>query len=172
MSRAEARRNVGMARYIALIRKTAKSAFGVDFPDFPGCVSAGKTLESALVNAREALALHIEGLREDGEALPAPSSLDAVMADPHNGTAAAVLIDAPPARGRVARVNITLDESILRRIDETAERIGTTRSGFLVSSALDRMGRLEEASAPYDRGGAARKGRGTRAAKTRRSRGR
>ena len=52
--------------YIALIRKEADSDFGVSFPDFPGCVTAGKDLDEANAFAREALALHIEGLIEDG----------------------------------------------------------------------------------------------------------
>ena len=49
--------------YIAYLHKDSKSDFGVSFPDFPGCVSAGKTLEEARRMAEEALALHIEGLR-------------------------------------------------------------------------------------------------------------
>lgn len=136
-----------MTRYIALIRKEAKSAFGVDFPDFPGCISAGRSLDDALANAREALALHIEGLIEDGGTLPSASGLDEIMTDPRNRAAAAVLIDTPAALGRVARVNITLDESILRRIDDAAARAGTSRSGFLVRSALDRIGQLEDSAA-------------------------
>lgn len=147
-----------MARYIALIRKEPKSCFGVDFPDFPGCIGAGDTLEEATANAREALAAHIELLLEYGDSLPAPSDLDKIMADPHNRGAAAVLIDAPPAAGRVARVNITLGESVLRRIDEAAARLGTSRSGFLARAALDRIGRLEESDAePYAHGPTIRK---------------
>ena len=55
-----------MTVYIALLRKEPKSDFGVDFPDFPGCVSAGSTTEEAARMAREALELHIEGMLEDG----------------------------------------------------------------------------------------------------------
>ena len=46
-----------MTAYIALLRKQPDSDFGVDFPDFPGCVTAGETLEEARVMAAEALAL-------------------------------------------------------------------------------------------------------------------
>ncbi|MFY9875652.1 MAG: type II toxin-antitoxin system HicB family antitoxin, partial [Rhodomicrobium sp.] len=41
--------------YPALVDKDAESDFGVSFPDFPGCVSAGETLEDALIGAQEAL---------------------------------------------------------------------------------------------------------------------
>lgn len=57
-----------MTAYIALLRKDPGSDYGVDFPDFPGCVTAGKTLEDARRMAAEALALQVEGMLEDREA--------------------------------------------------------------------------------------------------------
>lgn len=61
--------------YPALIHKDPDSDYGVSFPDFPGCVSAGKTLAEASRFAEEALALHIEGMLEDGDTLPEPMSI-------------------------------------------------------------------------------------------------
>ena len=81
-----------MTAYIALLRKDQGSDYGVDFPDFPGCVTAGTTLEEARRMAAEALEFHIQGMSEDGEAIPEPSLLDAVMADPHNRDAVAFLV--------------------------------------------------------------------------------
>lgn len=49
-----------MTAFIALMRKEPSSDYGVDFPDFPGCVTAGQTLEEARKFAYEALGLHIE----------------------------------------------------------------------------------------------------------------
>ena len=80
-----------MRQYIALIHKDANSDFGVSFPDLPGCVTAGATLDEARDMAEEALALHVEGLEQDGEAIPEPSSLEAVMADPDNRDGVAIL---------------------------------------------------------------------------------
>jgi predicted RNase H-like HicB family nuclease len=120
-----------MTSYIGLIRKDADSDFGVDFPDFPGCVSAGATLDEARRMAQEALELHIGGVLEDGEALPVPSSLEAVMADPENADAVAFLVSVPEAADRTVRVNITLPERLLRRIDERAKN----RSAFLARAA-------------------------------------
>jgi len=62
-----------MTAYIALRRKDIDSDFGVEFPDFPGCVTAGATLEEARQMADEALRLHVERMIEDQRALPAPS---------------------------------------------------------------------------------------------------
>jgi predicted RNase H-like HicB family nuclease len=68
-----------MTQYIALIHKEPASDYGVSFPDFPGCISAGVTLDDARAMATEALALHVKGMIEDGEALPKPSSLEDIM---------------------------------------------------------------------------------------------
>ena len=81
-----------MPNYIGLIHKDADSHFGVSFPDFPGVVAAGTTLDDARAMAEEALALHIEGLGEDGEAIPEPSALEGVMSDPDNRSGGAILV--------------------------------------------------------------------------------
>ncbi|MBX9773608.1 MAG: type II toxin-antitoxin system HicB family antitoxin [Xanthobacteraceae bacterium] len=81
-----------MRQYIGLIHKEAASDYGVSFPDFPGVVTAGKDLDDARAMAEEALAFHVEGLVADGEAVPEPSSLEAVMADPQNQEGVAILV--------------------------------------------------------------------------------
>ncbi|TIV48242.1 MAG: CopG family transcriptional regulator, partial [Mesorhizobium sp.] len=73
-----------MRHYIGLIHKDADSDFGVSFPDFPGVITAGTSLDEARMLAEEALAFHVEGLVDDGEAIPEPSSLEDVMADEDN----------------------------------------------------------------------------------------
>jgi predicted RNase H-like HicB family nuclease len=65
--------------YIAYLHKNRKSDFGVSFPDFPGCITAGRTLEEARRRAAEALSFHIAGMIEDGEKIPNPSSIDDVQ---------------------------------------------------------------------------------------------
>jgi predicted RNase H-like HicB family nuclease len=82
-----------MTAYIGLLRKQKDSDFGVAFPDFPGCVTAGRTLDEARDMAAEALAFHIEGMQADGQNIPPPSSLEIVMADRYNKGAVAVLVD-------------------------------------------------------------------------------
>lgn len=130
-----------MAEYIALLHKDADSDYGVSFPDFPGCITAGSDLDEARAMAAEALALHIAGMIEDGEAIPEPSSLEAIMAERENRDAVAFLVPAPQRATKVVRVNITVPEDALQEIDSYAERHGFTRSGFIVRAAKEAISR-------------------------------
>jgi len=128
-----------MRHYIALIHKDADSEFGVSFPDLPGCVTAGATLDEARDMAAEALALHLEGMAEDGEAIPEPSTLESVMTDPENKTGVAILVAAPAQAVKAVRINVTLPEDVLASVDAYANEHGFTRSGFLAMAAKKAM---------------------------------
>jgi len=121
-------------QYIALIHKDEGSDYGVSFPDLPGCVTAGRTLDEARACAEEALALHVEGLTHDGEAVPEPSSLEDVMANADNRDGVAILVAAPEHAAKTVRVNITLPEDLLQAIDRYAEGHGFSRSGFIAKA--------------------------------------
>ena len=69
-------------RYVAFIHHDDEPGFGIGFPDFPGCVSDGDTRNDAIRRGREALAFHLEGMADDGEAIPSPRSLRDIEADP------------------------------------------------------------------------------------------
>ena len=73
-----------MRQYIALIHKEADSDYGISFPDLPGVISAGKTLDEARDMGAEALALHLAGMAADGEAAPEPRSMEEHMKDAQN----------------------------------------------------------------------------------------
>jgi predicted RNase H-like HicB family nuclease len=124
-----------MRQYIGLIHKEADSDYGVSFPDFPGVVTAGKDLDDARAMADEALTLHVEGMVEDGEAIPEASSLEDVMAHPENRDGVAILVAVKTDAHRTVRVNVTLPADVLAQIDRFAESRGYTRSGFLTQAA-------------------------------------
>jgi predicted RNase H-like HicB family nuclease len=126
-----------MATYIALLRKEKDTEFGVDIPDFPECITAGKTLEEAHKRASDALKFHIKGMIEDGEHIPEPRSLDDVMADPANAGAVPFLVQGPSAN--IKRINITLPEKDLEAIDDCAKRRKMSRSAFLLEAAKRAM---------------------------------
>jgi len=63
-----------MRHYIGIVHKDAKSDYGISFPDFPGAVTAAPSLDQAVEMAAEALALHVEGMLAEGEAIPEPST--------------------------------------------------------------------------------------------------
>ena len=92
-----ARRSIPMRQYIALIHKEADSDYGVSFPDLPGVITAGSNLDEARGMATEALAFHLQGLAEDSEPAPEPSSLEKIMSVKENQDGVAVLIAAAAA---------------------------------------------------------------------------
>ncbi|MBV9785144.1 MAG: type II toxin-antitoxin system HicB family antitoxin [Acidisphaera sp.] len=124
-----------MTAYIALLRKEPASDFGVDFPDFPGCVTAGKTLDEARRMAAEALALHVGGMVEDGEPIPPASSLDTVMADRENRDAVAFLVELATHPAKAVRINVMLPEDLVEAIDRTTRN----RSRFLAEAARAKL---------------------------------
>jgi predicted RNase H-like HicB family nuclease len=133
-----------MRQYIGLIHKDPDSDYGVSFPDFPGAATAGRTLDEARAMAEEALAFHIEGLVEDNEAIPEPSTLDTIMADPANRDGVAILVAAKTQAPKAVRVNVTFPQDVLAQIDRYAEEHGFTRSGFLTQAAKRAINRERE----------------------------
>jgi predicted RNase H-like HicB family nuclease len=59
----------------AIVIETAESNYSAYVPDLPGCVATGGTLKEAEAEIREAIAFHLDGLREDGLTIPLPSSV-------------------------------------------------------------------------------------------------
>jgi len=132
---------------VALIHEE-NGVFGASFPDFLGCTTVADSLDAIIPKAAEALAFHVEGMIEDGP-LPPVRTLAQLRKDPifredSTGAMIALVPYAPPARA--ARINITLDESLLERVDRAAEAAGETRSGYLAAAARQRL--AIEASAP------------------------
>lgn len=125
-----------MSSYIAIIHKAPGSDFGVSFPDFPGCVTAGKSLDEARSLAREALEFHIEGMLEDGEDIPEPSTLDQAMKDPNFASGVAFLVDVRMP-SKAIRVNVTLDDRLLSAIAS----VSRNRSKFLADAAWEKLER-------------------------------
>jgi predicted RNase H-like HicB family nuclease len=126
-------------RYVAFVHKEPDSIYGVSFPDFPGCISAGETLDLALANASEALQGHVQMMEADGETVPLPRSLDAIQADPTlvEEREGAVLSAVHLIRdlGSTTRINVSVDLGLLKAIDEEARARKQTRSAFLASAA-------------------------------------
>jgi len=60
-------------RYLVVVEKTENN-YSAYVPDLPGCIATGATPEDVQRNIREAIALHVEGLREDGLAIPEPQT--------------------------------------------------------------------------------------------------
>ena len=125
-----------MVSYVAYVRKDEGSDYGVEFPDVPGCVTAGRTLDEARAMAAEALAGHLAMLKEEGETVPAPSSIEALKDDPNRSDAVLILIDLPPDLLKSERVNVMIPRHLLGRIDAASDG---NRSRFLVEAAEQKL---------------------------------
>jgi predicted RNase H-like HicB family nuclease len=133
-----------MANYIAVIHKEKRSDYGVSFPDFPGCITAGRDIDEAKEMAYDALALHIKGMLQEGEEVPPPSKLEDILAQEEYSDAVAILvIGISDVNPRSVRVNITVPEDMLHQIDAIAKKRGMSRSSFLVHAAKDAIARQD-----------------------------
>ncbi len=114
-------------RYPALVAGR-EGAYGVVFPDLPGCVAMGYTVDDALVNAEDALRDYTLDVEEDGEVLPGPSLFQSI--DVPKGSQ---LVSIPLLRisGRKVRANLTLDEGVAAFIDSEARRRKMTRTAYI-----------------------------------------
>ncbi|QPC43468.1 type II toxin-antitoxin system HicB family antitoxin [Kaustia mangrovi] len=132
-----------MSRYVALI-DGERGAYGVAFPDCPGCTAMGETIDEALHNAAEALSEWVADESAAGRGAPAPRSADELRADPEvveairEGAAMAV-VPLVLETGRATRANVSIDAGLLAAIDEAAARAGITRSAYLASAARERL---------------------------------
>jgi predicted RNase H-like HicB family nuclease len=124
---------------IAIEPGTRRRAWGVVVPDLPGCFSAADSgVDEAIDKAREAIAVWIESAVDAGEAIPVPSSIDALRKSPDYEGWIWAVVDVDPAilDETVERVNITLPRRVLARLDAKARQAGATRSGFIAQLAL------------------------------------
>ena len=124
-----------MKNYIGIIQEENKQ-FGIIFPDFPGCVSVGDTVEEAYKNGIEALSLHINGMKEDGEDnIPEPSNFETIkqkQGDWYNlDNAVVMFIPYIEEQNKTVRINITMEQTLLNKIDS----ITKNRSAFLSQAA-------------------------------------
>ncbi|TKA95106.1 ribbon-helix-helix protein, CopG family [Cereibacter changlensis] len=124
-----------MRYYTAVVHQEGDSAFGLSFPDLPGCFAAAEDWEEIPEKVSEALDLYFE----DSETVE-PRPLNVLRALPEvqealgeGATLMAVPYIAPD--GTQVRANISLDRGLLRAIDETAQARRMSRSAFLAALA-------------------------------------
>ena len=123
-----------MSYAIGLIH-AEKGVYGISFPDFPGCISTGRSIDEAMAKGAQALALHVAGMIEDGEPLSILRSADELRADPEfavdfdGATIVAVPVELPR---RAVRVNISIDEGLLERLKMWRREAADGKPAFVV----------------------------------------
>lgn len=126
-----------MKTFIALVHKDEDSAWGVTFPDLPGCFSAADTLAGVLPQAVEALELWFED-----QPVVEPRGMEAIKADVVDDLAGGAFLMAVPymqTTGKPVRVNVSLDRGMLDAIDAAAASRRLTRSAFLAEAARNEI---------------------------------
>lgn len=126
-----------MKHYIAVVHQDGDSAYGVHFPDVPGCFSAADTLEGVLPNAVEALELYFED-----EAPREQRSMAEIRAAAAGDMAEGAFLMAVPliqSAHKSVRMNISLDRGVRDAIDMAASARGLTRSAFIAEAARNEI---------------------------------
>ena len=128
-----------MKTYIAVVSKDAESAFGVWFPDVPGCFSGTDEEADILRNAIQALSLHF-----DGQTLPEARGVDQIARDAEVAEmlqSGSWLLAVPfvTLANRKVRANISLDKGILDAIDDASALRGLTRSAFIAEAVTNEI---------------------------------
>lgn len=128
-----------MQYFYAIVHKDPDSAFGVEFPDLPGCFSAADLIEDVMPNACEALELWFE----DATSVDPRRLEDIREAAADDLAAGAFVIAVPRIRrsGKPVRANISLDRGMLDAIDHAAAERRLTRSAFLADAARNEIER-------------------------------
>lgn len=134
---------------IAIETGDEEHAYGVVFPDLPGCFSAGDTLEEAINNAKEVVEFYLEDLAERGNLPPLASSLSVLQSDDEykGWTWAVVEIDVEPFMGKSAKLNVTLPSLLTKKIDDQVKahpNLYSNRSHFLQMAAAHELGKINQ----------------------------
>lgn len=125
-----------MAQFVGIIHKEKRSEYSVCFPDFAGCISAGKTLQEAYEMGREALRGHIATMVEYDEPLPKKAmTLDEARKHEFaKGAETFFMVDAYlPSKKK--RTNITLDTDLIKEINLVTDNL----SAFLQEAAIEKL---------------------------------
>jgi predicted RNase H-like HicB family nuclease len=131
-----------MAIFIATVKRQRDGRYLASFPDFLACTVIAPTVERVVIEARQALAGHIESLLGAGHRIRIPTSADAVE---RNDASFLLAVDVPDDVG-MAHVELTVPALSLARMEAFAHHLGLTRSALFLE-AVSRWIR-QEASAP------------------------
>jgi predicted RNase H-like HicB family nuclease len=122
--------------FVALASVHPDGGYRATFPDAPDSAVAAPDLATLLVNARQALATHLQRVSDAGEAWPTPTPIEQIVLTPGLiPLLVDVAVEDPPIR-----VNISLGERLVQRLDAAAEARGMSRSGFIAQAVRVALG--------------------------------
>lgn len=122
--------------FVALATPEADGGYAATFPDLPGCRAKGRDLAELLAAARLELAAQLRKAADAGDEWPTPTPIEKVTPTPGAiPILVDVAVDDPPVR-----INISLGERLVKRLDAAAEARGMTRSGFIAQAVRVSLG--------------------------------
>lgn len=124
--------------YVAIF-DYADDGISITFPDLPGCLPCAETTEQALVNAREAMGLHLWGMEQDKEMIPEPTSITDIVLEPNQ---IPVLIDVfmPAIRNKIANRFVKKTLSLPAWLADMADANGVNCSKVFQRALMDYLG--------------------------------
>ena len=137
--------------YVALAEASAPAGYTARFPDLPECSASGAEPAELLANARAVLRAELQARAERTEEWPVPTRVEQVQPKPSQFT---LLVDVE-VEDTPVRVNISIGEQLLKKLDAAAEASGSTRSGFIAQAVRERLGEGRHGAADFE--GAARR---------------
>ena len=117
----------------------ANDGISIEFPDLPGCLPCAHTTEEAVQNARVAMALHLYGLEQDGDPIPAPTLINKLRVDENQ---AVVLVEAwmPPFRDEMEQRAVKKTLTIPKWLDDLAQERHVNFSHLLQNALREYLG--------------------------------
>lgn len=137
--------------YVALARGDRTAGYQARFPDLPDCSASGGDPAELLANARAVVRARLQAIADAGEEWPAAAPVEQIQVQPPEFT---LLVDVE-VEDTPVRVNISLGERLLRRLDAAATASGATRSGFIAQAVRAQLGERRAVSPDFE--GAARR---------------
>jgi predicted RNase H-like HicB family nuclease len=111
--------------------------WSISFPAFPGTVTTGRDFAELMTNARDTLASVVAAMEEDGERIPESfdASPEAPSYNPDDYCEPRIVLVPVEVGGRSIRINVTMDEGLVARLDSLADRAHASRSALLARGA-------------------------------------
>lgn len=132
--------------YFAVVTPSPEGGYAAEFPDLPGVHVAGPDMGALLAAAREAVLAQLQALADDGQEWPKPTPGDLLRPDPPAfALVVDVHVDDPPVR-----VNISIGEQLLKRLDAAATARGASRSGFIAQAVRASLGEKVSAGPDFE----------------------
>jgi predicted RNase H-like HicB family nuclease len=132
--------------FVALVAPGDPAGYRATFPDLPDCTAEGADLGELLVKARQALLAKLEAIEGAGESWPTATPIEKIVTPPGAMPIPIdVAVDDPPIR-----VNVSLGERLVQRLDAAAEARGMTRSGFIAQSVRASLGETSRGPGEFD----------------------